>query len=515
VNMIAFRRLAAPALAGGLALACVPLAAQVPATPPLAAAGSVEIGPEMDLTVGKSTLLRLPQPIDRISVGNPTVADVTLISNRELYLLGKTFGSTNVMMWRKGGATTVLDVTVGLDTAALLKQIRAILPGETGIEVRSAADSIVLAGTVSGPMAAQEAVQIAEGFMSAYARGLAMPVIAGDGEAEEGSVMKVSMARQGGSQQFRPRVINLMRSAQPAQVMLEVKVAEISKVVLDQLGSAMRMTRTNGSWTYGILNSLLTGSGAALGGATGPGGSWPGGIAGPGGIMGPDGKFFQIDGEFRDGLVKILAEPNMVAISGQEASFLAGGMIFIPVARERGEITLEEKEFGVGLKFTPTVLDGGRINLKVAPEVSELSQTGNPFTTIDGVVTIFPAFTTRRAETTVQLMDGQSLAIAGLIKNNVTETLRKMPLLGDIPILGALFRSAEFQADRSELVFLITPRLVKPIDGELAVMPTDNFTPPSRSEFILGGQLEGSGHADIPPDRGSAADPGYQPLELR
>src|SRR5690606_34352374 len=156
---------------------------------------------------------------------------------------------------------------------------------------------------------------------------------------------------------------------------------------------------------------------------------------------------------------------------------------------------------------------GGRINLKVAPEVSELIQTGNPFTTVSGVTAIFPAFSTRRAQTTVQLMDGQSLAIAGLIQNNVRETLRKMPLLGDIPVLGALFRSAEFQGDRTELVFLVTPRLVKPIDGAQAAMPTDHFTPPSRSEFILGGQLEGSGHADVPPDRGRAA--GYQPLELR
>ncbi|MEB2319960.1 MAG: type II and III secretion system protein family protein [Pseudomonadota bacterium] len=491
-------RLAAPAIAAGLALVCAPLAAQTAPGPMASAATAVEIGAEMSLTVGKSTLLRLPTPIDRISVGNPAVADVTLISNRELYLLGKTFGSTNVMLWRKGGATTVLDVVVGLDTAALLKQIHAILPNETGIEVRSAADSIVLAGTVSGPMAANEAVQIAEGFMSAYARGLAMPIIAGDGEAQDGQVLKVSMARQGSSQQFRPKVINLMRTAQPAQVMLEVKVAEISKTVLDQLGSAMQISRTNGSWTYGILNSLLTGSGASLLG------------------LGPDGKFLQVDAEFRDGLVKILAEPNMVAISGQEASFLAGGKIFIPVARKRdGEITLEEKEFGVGLKFTPSVLDGGRINLKVAPEVSELSQTGNPFTTVDGVTTVFPAFTTRRAETTVQLMDGQSLAIAGLIQNNVKETMRKMPVLGDVPILGALFRSAEFQGDRTELVFLITPRLVKPIDGAQAAMPTDHFTPPSRSEFFLGGQLEGSGHADVPPDRGQAAGSNYHPLELR
>ena len=171
-------------------------------------------------------------------------------------------------------------------------------------------------------------------------------------------------------------------------------------------------------------------------------------------------------------------------------------------------ITLEEKEFGVGLKFTPTVLEGGRIHLRVAPEVSELSQTGSPFTTVDGTTSILPSFTTRRVQTTVQLLDGQSLAIAGLIKNNVTETIKRTPLLGEIPILGALFRSSEFQSDRTELVFLITPRLVKPLNEKLA-LPTDSFTPPSRTEFFLGGQLEGRGSEAVPPDK--RGDPAGQP----
>ncbi|MCZ7559019.1 MAG: hypothetical protein M5U30_02345 [Burkholderiaceae bacterium] len=199
----------------------------------------------------------------------------------------------------------------------------------------------------------------------------------------------------------------------------------------------------------------------------------------------------------------MLAEPNIVSISGQEASFLAGGKIFIPVSRTNAAtgvptITLEEKEFGVGLKFTPTVLDGGRINLQVAPEVSELSQTGSPFTTVNGETSVLPSFTTRRAQTTVQLNDGQSFAIAGLIKNNVTETIKRFPVLGEVPVLGALFRSSEFQTDRSELMFVVTARLVKPLPPDHA-LPTDNFVPPSRTEFFLNGQLEGSGHPDVPP----------------
>ncbi len=448
-----------------------------------------EIGPAMDLVVGKSTLLRLPAPIERISVGNPAVADVTLISARELYLLGKTFGSTNVIMWGRNGPTTIIDVSVSADATALGQRIRTLLPGEN-IEVRAATDSLVLTGLVSSAMKAAQAVEIAESFVRAYSRGLQLQVTAGDQVAQQGQAIAVTQAAMtggtGGGRSLAPKVINMLRVAQPQQVMLEVKVAEVSKNLLDKLGVGIDATRTNGSWSYSILSDLLTDSATVLGATS------------------RSGDKALLDAERRDGLIKVLAEPNIVAISGQEASFLAGGKIFIPVVVPSGtgitSITLEEKEFGVGLKFTPVVLDGGRIHLKVAPEVSELSKTGSPFTNINGVTTILPSITTRRAQTAVQLMDGQSLAIAGLIKNNATETVSRLPVLGELPVLGALFRSSEFQTDRSELMFLITPRLVKPIGPDVA-LPTDAFTPPSRGEFFLGGRLEGSGNADVPPDR--------------
>jgi len=210
-----------------------------------------------------------------------------------------------------------------------------------------------------------------------------------------------------------------------------------------------------------------------------------------------------------DGLVRILAEPNIMAISGQEASFLAGGKIFIPVARDNNQtggttITLEEKEFGVGLKFKPTVLEGGRIHLKVAPEVSELNAQGNPFTTVGGVTSVLPSFTVRRAETTLQLHDGQSFMIAGLVKNDVAESVNRIPGLGELPIIGALFRSSEFQKDKTELMFVITPRLVKPLPPDYA-LPTDAFVEPSRAEFFLGGKMEGT-----PPPAPSKSNPATQ-----
>ncbi|HSR02151.1 MAG TPA: hypothetical protein VLM20_05095, partial [Methylophilaceae bacterium] len=224
------------------------------------------------------------------------------------------------------------------------------------------------------------------------------------------------------------------------------------------------------------------------------------------------GRAVLIDAEKRDELVKILAEPSIMAISGQEGSFLAGGTIFIPVAQNSingaGNITLEEKPFGVSVVFTPTVLAGGRINLKVAPEVSELSRTGVGVSAagITGA-TILPSFTVRKASTTVQLIDGQSFAIGGLIKNNTTTNIKALPILGEIPILGALFRSTEFQKDKSELIFVVTPHLVKPISSENVSLPTDNYVEPSRTDLFLKGKMEG----ELPPESPPAVEPSVKP----
>lgn len=505
-------------LAGVLALACIgtasaqsrpatgkpataapsATAAALPATAPAAPdpTGVAEIAPAMSLVVGKSTLIRLSAPISRISVGNPAVADVTLINNRELYLLGKNFGSTNVMMWRRDGGTTIVDVSVSVDAKAVSQRIAMLLPGEKGIAVQASADSIVLSGVASSAAASDQAVQIAETYLGTHARGMTAPVKAGQGTADAGQTLQIGQAQAtSGRLEYQARVVNLMSIAQPQQVMLEVKVAEISKTLLDKLGAGLNGSRTDGSWRYGIINSLLSNSAGLLTAANAS-------------------TAISVDAESRNGLVKILAEPNIVSISGQEASFLAGGKIFIPVARNNSAlgvptITLEEKEFGVGLKFTPTVIDNGRINLRVAPEVSELAQNGSPFTTDNGVTSVLPSFTTRRAQTTVQLGDGQSFAIAGLIKNNVSSTIKKFPLLGELPILGTLFRSTEFQSDRTELLFIVTPRLVKPVNGDIA-LPTDGFRAPSRAESLLDGRLEGSGRGNVPADRPAPIRPSAQ-----
>ncbi len=451
------------------------------------------VGASLSLTIGKSTLMRLPSPITRISVGNPTVADVTLISSTELYLLGKTYGSTNLIVWRKGAGPTAVDVNVNIDVARMEAKIHELLPGEKGITVRPAADSVILTGMVSSAVKAKAAEEIANAFVRDVNRSLVLPVVAGDDKVASGTKLQVSSTGGGGggAGSVSAKVVNLLNVAEAQQVMLEVKIAEVSKTLIDKLGASMAIKRTSsgGDRVYSFLSDFLIGGGGLLE------------------ALEIGKTSLSIDANKKDGLVKILAEPNIVAISGQEASFLAGGKIFIPVGRTNDAggttITLEEKEYGVGVKFTPTVLEGGRIHLQVAPEVSELNQNGSPFTTVNGQSTILPGFTTRRAQTSVQLMDGQSLAIAGLIKNNVAQAMDKFPGLGEVPVLGALFRSSEFQGDRSELMFVITPRLIKPLDPNY-ILPTDSFTPPSRSEFYLGNKLEGSGHEEIPADKRNA-----------
>jgi pilus assembly protein CpaC len=455
-----------------------------------------QLGPGMSLYAGKSTLLRLQDPIDRVSVGNPGVADVTVISQREVYLLGKALGTTNVIIWAKGGQATVIDVTVNADLTPLESELRMLLPDEKDIKVTSASGSIVLRGTVADAVKADQAVALAEAWRARLTRDLVLPVQAGGAGATTVSI--------GGGQGIRdsvaaagPQIINLLKVRDPQQVMLEVKVAEVSKTLLERVGVTLAQQATSGGTTFtflsqsNFLNQLL---GAAAITRANPFDA------------------LQLDAQKDDGVVKMLAEPNIMAISGQEASFRAGGKIFIPVARENNltggtTITLEEKEFGVGVKFKPTVLEGGRINLKVAPEVSELNSTGSPFTTIGGVTSVIPSFTVRRAETTVQLNDGQSFMVAGLVKNDVATTVNRFPGLGEVPILGTLFRSSEFQKDKTELMFVITPRLVKPLPPNYA-LPTDYYNQPSRAEYFLEGKMEGDAPATKPSSSAPAGKAG-------
>jgi pilus assembly protein CpaC len=429
------------------------------------------------LTLGKSRVIRLEYPAARVIVGgqgasragrpvapatpgaapaappqpggqqaSDGVADteITLLSPTELFFLGKRTGSMNVVLQGTDGRCVVKDIVVTVDPETLQVKLSELMPEETGIKVKGADTSLVLTGTVSDAIKLDQVMSVATSY----------------GDAK--------------------KIVSLLRITTPQQVMLEVKIAEVSKTLLDKLGSSFNLTdsASSGRNTYSLISNFLSGGGGLVQALR----------IGRGSLT--------IDAEKQDGVVRVLAEPNIVAISGQSASFLSGGKIFIPVSQELGNsgiprITLEEKEFGVGLKFTPTVLDGGRVNLKLVSEVSELTQTGSPFTTVGGVTAILPSMTTRRIDTTVQLGDGQSFVVAGLIKNNMNEALTKFPGLGEVPVMGALFRSTEFQTDQTELMFVVTPRLVKPLTTAVN-LPTDNHVVPSRGDVMLMGSGEGA-----------------------
>lgn len=511
--------------------------------PQVKASSTIEFAPQLNIIMGKSTLLRLPTPAARIAVGNPAIADVVMINPREIYLLGKALGSTNLILWDKSGSSTLMDVSVEMDIASLQAKVNQLLPGENDIKISAAADTLVLTGTVSDAMVVDKVLNIADAYVRSFGKA---------GQAAGGQA--------GAGPSDAPKIINMLQVDAPQQVMLEVKVAEVSKNLLDKLG--MKLTSSgftnNSQWFSSIISGFLfapvtgssalntttinntlaanvppgvsgqiTGTGSGTLSASGIGNAVATGTStvantslqnsfpnlGGGATIeyqgGPNKFGLNIEAEKKDGLIKILAEPNIIAMSGQRGAFHAGGRIYIPVSQATATGTtfsLEEKDFGVKLSFTPTVLQGGRINLQVEPEVSELSAVGAQVSSVGSGTSILPALSVRRASTTVQLKDGQSFAIGGLIKNNVTENMKAFPILGEIPILGALFRSSDFQNDKTELLFVVTPRLVKPLPADYK-LPTDNFIEPTRGEFFLHGKLEGKREEPVQPTEEKPAPP--------
>lgn len=452
--------------------------------------GAVRGESSVVVPVGKSSLISLPEPVRNRTLGNPAVVQATMVSPQSMYLLGRSVGTTNMIVQGRSGACSIVNVVVNADAGGLQTSLAQLMPGENKIRVMTAADSLVLAGNVSSAQAAQQAMEIAHAYAASAQSG-----------ADKGGGAAGALGGGGGASNGGASVINMMIVDTPQQVMLEVKVAEVSKTVLNQLGSALNIQGGFGSWSGGLLTSLLTGSSTGF-------------FANK-----ANNRPFQaqLDAQKNDSLVKILAEPNLVTLSGQEASFLAGGKIYIPVAQSSSSggaptITLQQEEFGVGLKFTPTVMANGRINLKVAPEVSELSPTG---ATVTGAntngQTILPLITTRRASTTVQMRDGESFAIGGLLQDNARGSLKALPGAGEIPVLGTLFRSTQFQHDLTELVIVITPRLVQPMQTASYPLPTDSFSTPSELAVYLTGNMEGSGAKNRAGKPAPAAAPATAP----
>ncbi|OYU11063.1 MAG: hypothetical protein CFE38_13870 [Comamonadaceae bacterium PBBC1] len=446
----------------------------------------------LDIAAGRAHVLVLPFAASRVAVGNPQVADFTLVKNNELYILGKSVGATNLILWDKSGESRTVNLTVGVNLGVFADVLSRVLPNEKDIKLTSASGSIVLSGMVSDAIAADSVVNLAQAFLQQLqpGSGFGGQASALSSNPQAGSNNGSSTTPGGGANTAqagalgnlsanaqRAQVINLMRIRDPQQVMLDVKIAEISKTLLDKLG--VKGVERGDLMRWNIISNVVGGaSDGSLGLLLG------GGITGKGTML---------EAKKNDGLVKILAEPTIVAMSGHEGKFLVGGKVFIPITQSTGNsssVALDEREFGVGLKFVPTVLDGGRISLRVASEVSEISK--EPLVlSVGSTTSILPAITTRNVSTTVQLRDSQSLVIGGLMRNNITESIKAFPLLGEIPILGALFRSTEFNSELTELIVVVSPRLVSATDKPPA-LPTDNFTPPSRAQLLLEGKMEGS-----------------------
>jgi len=450
--------------------AATPAAAKAPAQVEagLRCSGQAAAPGSLSLQLGKSTLMRMPEPVQARSVGNPAVLQAMLVAPDTLYVVGVDIGTSNMIVQGRSGLCNVIEVVVGIDPEGLRQSLAALMPEQKDVHVSAAGDTLVLSGTVSDAQAASRVLELAAAFVRHPARALDT----GKGDAAPAQAQP-SSAAQGG--QAGARIVNFLNVGAPQQVMLEVKIAEVSKSLMDKLEAGVSLSIGGGSWATALSSNFLSGTLKNLLSVGKPAGDRAG-----------------LSGEKQDALVRILAEPTVMAISGQEGSFLAGGKIFIPVAQDNNKITLEEKEFGVGLRFTPTVLAGGRINLRVAPEVSELSREGIGISAAGFTAgAILPLITTRRASTTVELFDGQSFAIGGLIKNSQTTNINGMPILGELPVLGALFRSTDFQQDRTELLFIVTPRLVQPLPAGHK-LPTDSITTPSRARLFLGGQMEGT-----------------------
>jgi pilus assembly protein CpaC len=423
---------------------------------------------KLELTVGKSKVLDLPVAIKRASLANPEVADTVVLSPTQIYLTGKTTGVTNLTLWNESGKLMgMYDVVIAPDVTRLKENLHKTLPEENGILVTSNHDHITLSGTASNSNNLNRALSMAE----AYAP---------------------------------KKIVNAMQVGGVQQVMLEVRVAEMNRELIKRLGlnftgigndffglSVLANLTSIASLAHpaGQMATVTSGITQVIQGAFGfnaGGTSWTG----------------FVDALKEENLAKVLAKPTLMALNGQEAAFLAGGEFPIPVPQAFGLITIQFKKFGVGLVFTPNVLDSKHISLNVAPEVSELDFS-NALRTQGFVV---PAISTRRAATTIELADGQSFAIGGLLRDNVRESVKKVPFLGEVPILGALFRSSSFQKNETELVIIVTPHLVRPLDMAAQTLPTDYFVEPNDFEFYLMGFPEKGGHGGKAGQRSPAAE---------
>ena len=419
------------------------------------------------LAAGKSRLVELPSAYSDVMIGDPKVADIVPLNNHSVYVVGRGMGTTALTVYGAGKKVIyTADVVVSADLDGLKSRLHAILPNESGIAVSAANQSIVVSGTVSSPSALHQVTSLAD----TYAPG---------------------------------KVVNMLSVQGTQQIMLSVRFVEMQRTAAKNLrlntqaqgiGSNPQVNITTGDTLINSAQTTLDSIGvAAL--------TWS---------MGGGDLSFLFDALETKGLIKTLAEPTLVTMSGDTANFLAGGEFPIPVAQSSNggssipTITVEFKQFGISLAFTPTLLQDGLINMVINPEVSSI----DPTTSVKLGTIEVPGIKVRRAHTTVELRDGESFTIAGLLSDNYQNSIRQWPFIGDLPILGSLFRSTGFQRDQTELVIVVTPHMVVPRRVAEAT-PADHFVPPSDFELFLFGAQRGKAADLKPEDRAlMSADPG-------
>ncbi|MEL7290860.1 MAG: type II and III secretion system protein family protein [Pseudomonadota bacterium] len=437
----------------------------------LSAQAATQSGKVVTVPHHKSAHVTLAGKAKRVSLGDPDVLDIVMLKSDEVFLIGKKLGSTNLMAWdSRGRLIESINIEVTHDLNSLKAKLYEFLPNES-IEVHSAQNRLILSGQVSHQSAMNIALRVAETYS------------AGQEADKENKSLSEQVQKTG--------VINLMTIGGAQQVMLEVTVAEVQRSLVRKFDASFHFFQQNGKFGWGgtsgggVIDDLV-------GGGIGPIFNAPSidstGLLGT--FIDSNTLFtFALDIAKQNGTAKVLAEPNLTSLSGSKAEFLAGGEFPIPVPDENG-ITIEYKEYGVGLKFIPTVLSDQKINLNLAVDVSEIANTSSLTLAPGGTngTYVIPPITRRSASSTLEMADGQTIGIAGLMSENVRDVVKEMPGFSDIPILGQLFNSQEYISGETELVILVTPRLAKPIDRRKVTLPTDFYVEPNDFEYYLLGR---------------------------
>jgi pilus assembly protein CpaC len=436
----------------GLSLSIMPLAISAPAPAFAETLRVVKKGTNstLDVPMNRAVVVESDIPFAELSIANPGIADISSLSDRTIYVLGKAPGLTTLtLLDASGQLITNVNVRVAADVSEFKERLRQILPGEK-IEVRTANDGIVLSGVVSSTQRLQRALDLA--------------------------------------QRYAPeRVSNLMSVGGVQQVMMKVRFAEMQRNVSKSLSSSLSLNGAVGGTGVNGGSGVTNNSGGV---ATSLGGNIPASNQNAGAILfgfnaGSTQVGILLEALEQKGVVRFLAEPNLVALSGQEAKFLAGGEYPVPVAQVNGRISVKFKPYGVELAFIPRVVDKDVINLEMRAAVSAIDPT-NSIALGNGIE--ISAFTRRETSSTVELRDGESFAIAGLLTDDFVDNSSQLPWIGDVPILGALFRSAEYQRSQTELVIIVTAHLVTPTRGEALALPTDRIKPPTEKDLFLFGR---------------------------